>query len=65
MKCDGKTHNLVEIYRHSHAITDAVVRWCSDCGVVVVDEDIDNRTAPGNFMKMRFPTMTYPNQRKS
>jgi hypothetical protein len=34
---------------------DAVVRWCSQCGAIVIDVDCDNRTAPGRIMKMRLP----------
>jgi len=45
-------HELDEIYRVE---IDAVVRWCPICGAVVVDEDCDNRIAPGAIMKMRFP----------
>lgn len=48
---------LVEIYRHSGAASDAVVRWCSQCGAVVVDEDYDGRTRAGSYQKMRFPSL--------
>lgn len=63
MACDGREHDLAEIYRHAGAASDAVVRWCVGCGAVVVDEDFDNRTIPGTYCAMRFPQMTYPNQR--
>ena len=63
MTCNGCTHSLVEIYRREGAASDAVVRWCQDCGCVVVDEDYDGRTNPGVYESMRFPSMTYPNQR--
>lgn len=33
----------------------AVVRWCPQCGAVVVDTDFDGRTNPGAIMKMKFP----------
>jgi hypothetical protein len=65
MTCDGQTHNLQEIYRRNGAASDAVVRWCSDCGAVVVDEDYDGRTNPGAYEEMRFPMMPYPNQRRN
>jgi hypothetical protein len=48
-----------------HLESIVVVRWCVDCGAVVVDEDYDNRTNPGVYGAMRFPRMTYPNQRTS
>lgn len=64
MKCDGQRHNLEIIFVHrQNELGEAVVRWCSDCGCIVVDEDFDGRTSPGGYVKMRFPRMTYPNQR--
>lgn len=33
-----------------------VVRWCSECGAVVVDVDYDGRTAAGRIMKMKVPS---------
>ena len=54
--CDGHHHNLKVIYcnGYDHDVVD-VVRWCEDCGAVVVDGDYDGRTRPGAVMKMRFP----------
>ena len=48
---------MVEIYRvgSDHDVED-VVKWCTNCGAVVIDGEYDNRTAPGKVMKMRFPT---------
>jgi len=49
-------HDLVEIFRsHGPYDEDRVVRWCQECGAVVVDVEIDGRTAPGCSMLMRFP----------
>lgn len=57
----GQPHPLVEIARHRNGgMEDVVVRWCPQCGGVVVDADVDNRTSPGAFMKMRFPVSAYP-----
>jgi len=63
--CDGKNHNLIEIFRRWNFEDAAdVVRWCQDCGAVVVDTDLNIRwksprpftkTMPGNVMKMKFP----------
>jgi hypothetical protein len=64
MTCDGVHHNLLAIFIHYKAASEAVVRWCVDCGAVVIDEDSDNRTSPGRYMSMRFPTMNYPNQKR-
>ncbi len=57
----GSDHPLVEIARHSNGgMEDVVVRWCPECGGVVVDADVDNRTQPGAFMRMKFPKSAYP-----
>ena len=64
MTCDGERHNLVDLHSFYEAMGDNVVRWCQDCGAVVIDRDYDNRTYPGYIMQMRFPRMTYPNQTK-
>lgn len=54
--CDGKNHNLEVIFEHCYLWdTLAVVRWRSDCGAVVVDQEHDNRLSPGHYMKMKFP----------
>lgn len=58
--CDGKNHNLIRIISTSYMNgIDHVVRWCQDCGAVVVDTDVDGRTLPGAFMKMQFPSTAY------
>jgi hypothetical protein len=61
--CNGTNHNLVEIYRDGYADDiNTVVRWCKDCGAVVVDSDYDGRTMPGHNSPMRFPNMLYKNK---
>jgi valyl-tRNA synthetase len=53
---DGK-HDLIVItsnYADGYG-AEEVVRWCRNCGAVVVDRDIDNRTRIGYFMNMKFP----------
>ncbi len=34
---------------------ETVVRWCTDCGSVVIDTDYDGRTQPGAILPMRTP----------
>jgi hypothetical protein len=41
--------------------SESVVRWCRNCGGVVVDTDYDGRTNPGDIMKMKFPKITLNN----
>ena len=36
-----------------------VVRWCPECGAVVVDMDYDERTNPGYYKKLQYPNITY------
>jgi valyl-tRNA synthetase len=56
MKCQDGQHDFVEITRHDWLNeTEQVVRWCKYCGSIVVDLDIDNRTYPGYYMKIRNP----------
>lgn len=62
--CNGKDHNLEEIFRSGSDTSDVyyVVMWCSDCGAVVIDTEIDGRVYPGDVMKMRFPLSAKRNQ---
>lgn len=54
--CLAGKHDLVEILEVNAGFdTTHVVRWCRDCGSVVVDVDHDNRTQPGYVMQMRSP----------
>jgi hypothetical protein len=34
------------------------IRWCPECGAIVIDIDSDNRTFPGRIMKMKFPKIS-------
>lgn len=57
--CANGKHSLVDLLvRNSNVAPDAteVVRWCTCCGAVVIDTDVDGRTQPGDVMKMRFPS---------
>jgi valyl-tRNA synthetase len=57
--CDGYNHPLIEIQRKSdHYGIESVVRWCPDCGAIVVDGEMDGRVQAGQVMKMKFPTST-------
>jgi hypothetical protein len=53
--CDGSNHNLKIIYIDHGLFNETVVRWCEDCGAVVVDKDVDGRTYTGYVRKMQFP----------
>jgi hypothetical protein len=56
MKCRNGKHELVDILSNSYSYgTHEVVRWCEECGAIVVDREVDGRVQPGNIMKMRIP----------
>ena len=53
-KCKDKQHPLEELYSFSGSYDEEiVVRWCPECGAVVIDLDTDGRVNPGARMKMR------------
>jgi len=52
--CKGN-HNLLDIYCDGPEMEQSVVRWCEECGAIVVDVVVDGRTAPGRVMAMRLP----------
>ena len=63
--CDGKNHNLKVIARFGNDMEEEVVRWCRDCGGVVVDLDFDGRTRPGYIRKMQVPRGNKNEQRNN
>ena len=54
--------NLKVIATYHQPISEQVVRWCSHCGAVVIDEDYDGRTNPGSVRPMEFPTLAKKNE---
>ena len=64
--CLAGNHALIEIYRDKHSWDESykVVRWCRECGSVVVDEEFDGRTYPGRIMKMKHPEITIRDGKK-
>jgi hypothetical protein len=51
-------HDLIEIYSECiDSQTEAVVRWCYNCGAIVVDADCDNRISPGYYRKIQIPEL--------
>jgi hypothetical protein len=62
---EKREHSLIEIQsRHTGFDCYNVVRWCTTCGAVVVDGEIDNRVNPGQVMRMKLPALTYTVGRK-
>ena len=61
-KCKEGLHPLKEILRTDYdGLADKVVRWCPNCGAIVVDLDCDNRVYPGRVMKMKLPELAKEN----
>lgn len=56
-RCNDDNHQLLNIYESSSGVPGVsdVVRWCSRCGLVSVDQDVDGRTSLGKIMRMRSP----------
>jgi hypothetical protein len=60
MKCKSGIHDLIRIYgNHNWDDTEDVVRWCRNCGAIVIDVDLDGRVMHGRILKMKFPRIAY------
>ena len=58
-KCKEGLHPFREITRTSiNSFEEEVVRWCPQCGAIVVDREVDGRLSPGYYMKIKFPNIT-------
>jgi len=58
--CKNGNHNLTVIHSYyNDPLSENVIRWCKNCGAIVVDVDYDGRTNPGYVMKMKFPKIMY------
>lgn len=63
-KCLQGLHPLKVIYTDSDGFADITIRWCPECGAVVIDNDVDGRTYPGKVMPMKLPRL-YTEVRKN
>jgi DUF917 family protein len=52
-KCLQGLHPLKTIYTDSDGFADVVIRWCPECGAIVIDNDVDGRAYPGKVMSMK------------
>lgn len=62
--CSRGDHNLEEIISWGPGSDQPTVRWCKDCGSVVVDKDFDGRTNAGAVMPMKFPRLLHLGMRE-
>lgn len=65
-KCFNKKNQhigeLVKLRRYDLGWNEeAVVRWCPECGAIVIDKESDGRTLPG---KMMFPKILWEKKSK-
>lgn len=57
-KCKKGMHPFTKILSIPAGIDEEkVVRWCPECGAIVIDHDIDGRVMPGYYMKLRCPNI--------
>jgi hypothetical protein len=49
--------SLKVLRRFTHLDTESVVRWCPECGAVVIDREVDGRSM-GCIVDMKFPEIT-------
>ena len=62
-KCLQGLHPLKTIYTDSDGFVDIVIRWCPECGAIVIDNDVDGRVYPGKVMPMKLSNL-YLNARR-
>lgn len=57
-KCKTGFHPFIKIASITIGIDEEkVVRWCPECGAIVVDLDYDNKTKPGYYRKLQYPNI--------
>ena len=58
-QCHIGNHKLEIIHESAEYFGEVqTVRWCSVCGSIVIDVDVDNRTMAGRIMSMKSPNIT-------
>jgi hypothetical protein len=57
-KCLAGQHPFVRIYTIGAEEHLNVVRWCPECGAIVIDVDKNGITNHGEVMKLRIPTIS-------
>lgn len=60
--CKNGQHSLKSIARGGNEYDGyLIVKWCGECGAVVVDGEYDERVYPGKHMDMQFPKILTEN----
>ena len=57
-KCKTGIHPFIKIASFPFGMSDKVVRWCPECGAVVVKADYDNGTNAGYYKELQYPNIT-------
>lgn len=60
-KCRAGQHPFIAISRTQDGTGYKVVRWCPECGAIVVDADYDGRTNAGYYRKLQYPNLVQRN----
>lgn len=61
-KCKDGLHPLKEITRIIDGFVDKVIRWCPDCGAIVIDMECDGRVYPGHYRRLVLPRVIKENR---
>lgn len=58
-KCKEGLHPFITISKVTTGILDEykLVRWCPECGAIVVDGETDGRNMPGYYKKLTYPNL--------
>lgn len=57
-ECKIGNHPFIRITSFPVTSGEKVVRWCPECGAIVVDADYDNRTNAGYYRELQYPNIT-------
>lgn len=60
-KCKTGQHPFIVISKTEASLAYKVVRWCPECGAIVVDADYDNRTNAGYYRELQYPEIVKRN----
>lgn len=56
-KCKEGLHPLRVISRINDGFVDKVIRWCPNCGAIVIDMECDGRVYAGHYKQMVLPKL--------
>lgn len=57
-ECQKGLHRFKIITKRDFGDEELAVRWCPQCGAIVVDREFDGRLDPGYYQKLKYPEIT-------